>query len=197
MSEAQKGELVREQIDRLVRFIMDEVPGEPSRSEGAVDTAIRAMRDLRAEVARLNDGNHMYHARMRQLEEEIDRLTADRDHLTAMLSEATTREEKLEAEIDRLSDGVQIRQETGQHLYDRCCEQYKKIQELEGEIDRRVQENIDRTNERNEAREALREIAKGEGRFSRDHLEHAENTIEDMKALANAALGKEAGKEGT
>ncbi len=34
----------------------------------------------------------------------------------------------------------------------------------------------------------LKEIAKGEGRFSRDPLEHASNTIEDMKALARAEL---------
>jgi hypothetical protein len=35
---------------------------------------------------------------------------------------------------------------------------------------------------------ALREIARGEGRFSRDPLEHASNTIEDMKRLATDAL---------
>lgn len=33
------------QIERLANFIMAEVPGEPSRSEGAVDTAIRWMRE--------------------------------------------------------------------------------------------------------------------------------------------------------
>lgn len=38
------------------------------------------------------------------------------------------------------------------------------------------------------AEQALRQIAKGEGRFSRDPLTHASNTIEDMKALAVAAL---------
>lgn len=32
------------QIDRLARFIMENIPGEPSRSEGAVDTAIRLLR---------------------------------------------------------------------------------------------------------------------------------------------------------
>ncbi|OFW58457.1 MAG: hypothetical protein A2133_00825 [Actinobacteria bacterium RBG_16_64_13] len=40
---------------------------------------------------------------------------------------------------------------------------------------------------------ALHEIAKGEGRFSRDHMEHACNTIEDMKALAVAAIIKAEG----
>lgn len=39
-----------------------------------------------------------------------------------------------------------------------------------------------------QARAALREIAKGEGRYSRDPLTHAANTIEDMKALAAATL---------
>lgn len=37
-------------------------------------------------------------------------------------------------------------------------------------------------------RAALTEIAKGEGSFSRDQLEHAGNAIESMKALARAAL---------
>ena len=36
--------------------------------------------------------------------------------------------------------------------------------------------------------EALEKIIKGEGRFSRDPLEHADSCIEDMKALAVAAL---------
>lgn len=35
---------------------------------------------------------------------------------------------------------------------------------------------------------ALREIEKGAGRFSRDPLTFAQNVIEDMKALATAAL---------
>ncbi len=36
-------ESAEEQVHRLARFIMDNVPGEPSRSEGAVDTAIRLL----------------------------------------------------------------------------------------------------------------------------------------------------------
>lgn len=36
--------------------------------------------------------------------------------------------------------------------------------------------------------EALREIAKGEGAFSRDPLEHAGNCIDSMKEIARAAL---------
>ena len=32
-----------EQIDKLAKFIMENIPGEPSESEGAVDTAIRLL----------------------------------------------------------------------------------------------------------------------------------------------------------
>jgi len=42
--------------------------------------------------------------------------------------------------------------------------------------------------------EALKEIAKGEGRFSMDPLEHATNTIEDMVEIARAAIAKAEGK---
>jgi hypothetical protein len=42
-------------------------------------------------------------------------------------------------------------------------------------------------------RDALRSIAKGEGRFNRDPLTHASNTIEDMIAIAEAALGDQPG----
>jgi hypothetical protein len=38
--------------------------------------------------------------------------------------------------------------------------------------------------------EALRKIEQGEGRFSRDPLTHASNTIEDMIAVARAAIAK-------
>ena len=41
-----------------------------------------------------------------------------------------------------------------------------------------------------EVEEALVQIAKGEGRFSLDHFQHAKNTIEDMKVLAVTALAR-------
>lgn len=37
-------------------------------------------------------------------------------------------------------------------------------------------------------RAAIREIAKGEGRYSESRQQHADNTIEDMIGLANDAL---------
>ena len=36
-------ERVADQVERLAKFILDRIPGEPSRSEGAIDCAIRIM----------------------------------------------------------------------------------------------------------------------------------------------------------
>jgi hypothetical protein len=44
---------------------------------------------------------------------------------------------------------------------------------------------------------ALTEIAKGEGAFSTDQLTHATNCIENMKAIAKAAIAATAGEKGT
>ena len=37
-------ESAEDQVRRLAEVIMDEIPGEPSQSQGAVDTAIRLLR---------------------------------------------------------------------------------------------------------------------------------------------------------
>jgi hypothetical protein len=41
------------QIDTLANFILHSVPGEPSQSQGAVDTAIRVITTLREELAQV------------------------------------------------------------------------------------------------------------------------------------------------
>ena len=41
-----------------------------------------------------------------------------------------------------------------------------------------------------EALEALREIAKGEGAYDQDQLQHAGNCIENMKSIAKAIITK-------
>ena len=43
------------EIERLSKFILENVPGEPSESEGAVDCAIRIMKKLLSERRRLSD----------------------------------------------------------------------------------------------------------------------------------------------
>jgi len=47
-------ERLREQIDRLADYIMHNVEGEPSQSEGAVDCAIRIIDHLTAALAEAN-----------------------------------------------------------------------------------------------------------------------------------------------
>lgn len=42
--------------------------------------------------------------------------------------------------------------------------------------------------------EALEQIEKGEGRFSRDSLTHCAKTVEDMKAIAQTAIAKAKGE---
>lgn len=42
---------LREQVDRLAAFILAEVPGEPSQSQGAVDTAMRVLGQQMADLA--------------------------------------------------------------------------------------------------------------------------------------------------
>lgn len=41
------------QIDRLARFIIKEIPGEPSKNEGAIECAIRIMKTAKKEKAKL------------------------------------------------------------------------------------------------------------------------------------------------
>ena len=51
MSKSADGESLISQIERLSNFIMQEIPGEPSRDQGAVDTAIRLLRDRAKAIA--------------------------------------------------------------------------------------------------------------------------------------------------
>lgn len=44
-----------EEIARLANFIAEHVPGEPSRSEGAVDTAIRLLSERRDENSEVSE----------------------------------------------------------------------------------------------------------------------------------------------
>lgn len=44
------------QVDRLANFIMENIPGEPAQSQGAIDTAIRLLGMYQAEVGMLFAG---------------------------------------------------------------------------------------------------------------------------------------------
>lgn len=53
-----QAEPLAEQVDRLARFIMERVPGEPSQSQGAIDTAIRVIASLLEDCPDDPDGLH-------------------------------------------------------------------------------------------------------------------------------------------
>lgn len=49
------------QVDVLAKFILNEIPGEPSQNEGAVDTAIRLLRSYAHRVRALNAEESAHH----------------------------------------------------------------------------------------------------------------------------------------
>jgi len=53
------GEKEQDQFDRLAAFITGNFPGEPSKSEGAIDCAIRLMKDLLTWKVVLEQGKEM------------------------------------------------------------------------------------------------------------------------------------------
>ncbi len=121
-------ETLESQIKRLADFIMHNVPGEPSRSEGAVDTAIRLLGDTTALRGQVEDAHHegfgagvewadrtTSEAELTALREERDEALAKverlntweaRDiavaHLRAVASDLRARLADVEAERDKL-----------------------------------------------------------------------------------------------
>lgn len=47
---------LKAQVNQLATFIMENIEGEPSQSEGAIDTAIRIMAKQKAQVKELREG---------------------------------------------------------------------------------------------------------------------------------------------
>jgi hypothetical protein len=73
------------QIERLATFIMREIPGEPSQSEGAVDTAIRV---LGAQAARLAAVEQYVHDHEADLAAGYLSLSGWRDALGSIVADA-------------------------------------------------------------------------------------------------------------
>jgi len=97
-----------------------------------------------------------------RVDEDWARLTRERDEWKTEVKEYKA--------LALAPDGTLWRQ--------RCKQVEAEVERLEAEVGR--------------LRAELKEIAKGEGRYNRDPLTHASNTIEDMQALAIAALRGEA-----
>ena len=69
----------------LANWIVDNIPGEPSRSEGAIATAIRVMADLKTErdkaIAELQQADAELGAEIDRVEAANTRICAERDAL--------------------------------------------------------------------------------------------------------------------
>jgi hypothetical protein len=91
MNTASNEKLLQSQIKRLADFIVDEVPGEPSQSEGAIDTAIRVIRKLMEPTESIVKQSHI-DVRLIDLPEVravIARLTTVADAAQRALAEAS------------------------------------------------------------------------------------------------------------
>lgn len=82
----EENESLESQIGRLANFILAEVPEEPSRSEGAVDTAIRIIRRLQRE------SDSAYRA-MERTGRTLDKVEASIDQALQVAREALSRAE--------------------------------------------------------------------------------------------------------
>lgn len=85
------GESLRSQCDRLARFIIENCAGYPQGDEGAMDAAIRIIRDQKNEsFKRLSESQQAFETEVttvRQvLGEEISRITKERDDLQEAVS---------------------------------------------------------------------------------------------------------------
>jgi hypothetical protein len=70
---------------------------------------------------------------------------------------------------------------------------YKRVAECDESrnlLDNVLAKALKAETDRDKCIEALKEIAKGEGRYDMDKLKHAENTIEDMKQIANDIINQ-------
>jgi hypothetical protein len=109
-------EMLTAEIDRLARYIMDEVPGEPSQSQGAVDTIIRVHRALLAERETLRAELRVSGAwKLREYldaatQREIglhERIETEAREYTRLVEHATDRADRLAAENAALTAALQ------------------------------------------------------------------------------------------
>lgn len=91
---------LEEQIERLARFIMDEVPGEPSQSQGAVDTAIRIIGQLQEELQYWNE-NYKGEQYVLGLEDELERLRGEVADWEALANNVEAENKRLRKEVER------------------------------------------------------------------------------------------------
>ena len=121
---SRKGDDTMNQIDVLANFIMAEVDGEPSRSEGAGDCAIRIIRQLEAEIERLKERSVLIEAENKKVKAA---------HLSAldMAADVIRRVAARDAEIERLKEE---REQLKARISERLGAILKKIEEADDEL---------------------------------------------------------------
>ena len=86
------------QIEKLAAFILAHVPGEPSKSEGAVDTAIRIIEQQAQEIARLEGVCKERRKQGQQLHDQLTAMTTERDLLQHRFDDAIEAIDRLQKE---------------------------------------------------------------------------------------------------
>ena len=74
--------MAKTQIDLLADYIMAEIPGEPSQSEGAGDTAIRVITTLRAQLADAKAANTKLEQEASQALQWLEKVISKAPHCT-------------------------------------------------------------------------------------------------------------------
>lgn len=143
------------------------------------------------------------HEEIQELEKHKEKLqnewVAYRRRKEKSIDKANHRNKELEKQLDEMTAEAKVQLVARKKLMT-DLKKAEKWKDVVGDIhdvlrDREVESDNQTTNEVKgffkgyyRLDKALVEISKGEGRFSTDQLTHANNTIEDMKALAVAAL---------
>jgi chromosome segregation ATPase len=97
---------LREQVQRLADFIMMQVPGEPSKSQGAVDTAIRVIEEQKTTIDTLKTDKAELADRLSVISVSYNNTKSHYEQKVGQLMEENERWEKLyttlEASYDRM-----------------------------------------------------------------------------------------------
>ena len=153
-----------------------------------------AVAEKEKEVEALQKKASLWEGDARIAKASWDAACHDIDRLQAKLASAQAENEKLRAdnisdeqtllEICEALDGLPI---TGERTGPRSAKHLSPIDQIKA---LRL--------ELRQVKEALLQISKGEGPFSRDQLQHCSNTVETMKEIARNALADHAagGKDG-
>jgi len=118
---------LKKQIDKLANFIMNEVEGEPSQSEGAVDCAIRIIKESRAWAKEMK-------RRWEKAEERCEFLDNEINGWVEKCQDAEFDKKDLEEEREKLADARIKDAFAIMHLNERVAELYHQYSTLRNDV---------------------------------------------------------------